>query len=360
MIEYENLNKSNRIFSTEYKKVFNSIIKEGRFILGEHVKTFEAEFAKYCGAKYCIGVANGLDAITLSLKSLDLPKNSEVIVPANTYIATILAILHAGLKPVLVEPDITTYNIDPLKIEESVTEKTKVILVVHLYGKVCAMDKINKIARKNNLYVVEDCAQSHGAKFKNKRAGNFGDIAAFSFYPTKNLGALGDGGAVVTNNNNLNDRIVKLRNYGSSEKYRNDIVGYNSRLDELQAAWLRIKLKHLDLINDHKRKFAALYLKYLRNDFVKPIFHKDYFDVFHIFNIRHTERDRLRRYLLMNNILTEIHYPVPPHKQNALRAIVKKQLPVTELIHDTTLSLPISFSHTENDIMKVIDVMNKF
>src|SRR5258706_1175604 len=361
MIEYENLHRSNQPFSDEYEKQLQEILHTGWFILGEKVKTFEKEFAAYCQTSFCCGVANGLDAMILALKSFNFAKGHEVIVPSNTYIATILAVLHAGLTPVLVEPDIKTYNIDPALIEEKITSKTKAILVVHLYGKLCNMEAIMGVANKYQLKVIEDCAQAHGARFKNKKAGSFGDFGAFSFYPTKNLGALGDGGAITCNNENYFSIVKTMRNYGSSKKYYTDLVGYNSRLDEVQAAFLSVKLKKLDDINAHKRKLASLYFNGLNDNFIKPHCEADYFDVFHIFNIRHKKRDALKEYLLQNNIQTEIHYPVAPNKQKAMIGILDKtQTPVAEEIHQTTLSLPVSYYHTENDIYQVIEVMNKF
>jgi len=325
------------------------------------VQTFEKEFAAYCNTKHCIGLANGLDALILALRAFNFPKGAEVIVPSNTYIATILSIVHNDLKPILVEPDITTYNIDSKKIEEKITSKTAAIMVVHLYGKMCEMDSINAVAKKHNLKVIEDCAQAHGATYKNVKAGNWGNFGAFSFYPTKNLGAIADAGAMTTNNDALADTIKTLRNYGSKIKYYNELVGYNSRLDEVQAAFLSIKLKHLNKINEHKRKLAGLYLQYLKSDFVKPIVHADYYDVYHIFNIRHKKRNELKDYLLKNDIKTDIHYPLAPNKQKAMIGILDNQdTPIAEEIHQTTLSLPISFYHTEQDILRVIEVMNKF
>jgi dTDP-4-amino-4,6-dideoxygalactose transaminase len=360
MIEYENLALANTSFMTEFQKSFDSVLNSGWYILGNQVKLFEEEFANYIGAKQCIGVASGLDALILSLKALDLPEGSEVLVPSNTYIATILAILHNNLKPVLVEPDIKTYNIDPYKLEASVSKNTKAILIVHLYGKTCKMDPIVDCCKKHNLYLIEDCAQSHGSTYKNKKSGTFGDMAAFSFYPTKNLGALGDAGAVVVNNPDFYSKIKSLRNYGSSKKYHNDYIGYNSRLDEMQAAFLRIKLKHLDRINQHKINLAQIYHSEIKKDFVLPIVHEDFGDVFHIFNIRSLLRDKLKTYLLKNNIKTEIHYPVPPHKQKALAGLTGKDYPIAEEIHNTTLSLPISFFHTEKDIQTVARMINSF
>lgn len=360
MIEYENLHKANEPFLEEYTQSFNATLKIGWFILGNAVKRFEEEFSAFNNSKHCIGVANGLDALILCLRALSLERGSEVIVPSNTYIATILSILHNNLKPVLVEPDMRTYNIDPAAIESAITPRTKALMVVHLYGKSCDMDPIVAIARKHGLALIEDCAQSHGAKYKNKITGTFG-YGAFSFYPTKNLGCLGDGGAVTTDDDEFARKIRMLRNYGSEKKYYNEVVGYNSRLDELQAGFLSVKLRHLNEITAHKRRLAALYHEGLKNDFILPHRHPDYYDVFHIFNIRHPKRDALKEYLLNHEIKTDIHYPVPPHRQNAMRGVLdRKDFPISSEIHATTLSLPISFCHTENDIRRVIDVMNAF
>jgi dTDP-4-amino-4,6-dideoxygalactose transaminase len=360
MIEYENLNQSNKSFCNDYKKSFEDFLESGWYILGKRVEEFEKTYADFCGTNFCVGVANGLDAMTISLSSFNLDKDSEVVVPSNTYIATILSILHSGLKPVLVEPDINTYNIDPEKIEGSITPKTKAILVVHLYGKVCEMDKIKEIAAKYNLRIIEDCAQAHGAKYKGQCAGSFGDFGAHSFYPTKNLGALGDGGAITCNDVILNEKVKTLRNYGSKIKYYNEVVGYNSRLDEVQAAFLTVKLRHLNAINDHKRNLANFYQLNLNDNFIKPQVHPDYHDVYHIYNIRHPKRDVLKEYLLNNGIKTEIHYPIPPHKQPAMQGLIDGSYPISEEIHKTTLSLPISYGHTEDDIHRVTEVMNNF
>ncbi|MFI5153335.1 MAG: DegT/DnrJ/EryC1/StrS family aminotransferase [Chitinophagales bacterium] len=361
MIEYENLAKLNAPFFQEYGKSFDAVLKSGWYILGKAVKQFEQEFATYCQTDFCCGVANGLDALIISLNAFQFKKGDEVIVPSNTYIATILAIIHNGLRPVLVEPDISTYNIDPKKIEENISPRTRAIVAVHLYGKLCEMETIMKIARKHRLKVIEDCAQAHGAQFMEKKAGSFGDFGAFSFYPTKNLGALADAGAITTNNAGSQHAVSILRNYGSEKKYYNSLVGYNSRLDEIQAAFLSVKLKRLDEINEHKRKLAGLYLKELKDDFVKPVVHPGYVDVYHIFNIRHPQREKLREYLMKNEIQTEIHYPVAPNKQVAMRGIIDNQdTPIAKEIHETTLSLPISFFHSVADIEQVIECMNKF
>lgn len=361
MIEYENLRAVNFPLFEEFKKGFSDILESGWYILGNEVQKFEEAFAEYHHSKHCIGVANGLEALMLALNAFSFEPHSEVIVPSNTYIATILAIIQTGMKPVLVEPDIHTYNINPLKIEESITPNTKAVMIVHLYGKCCDMDRIKTICKKHNLRLIEDCAQSHGARFKGRLSGTFGDFGAFSFYPTKNLGALGDAGALLCEDAQLNKAIRRLRNYGSDVKYYNELPGYNSRLDELQAGFLQIKLRHLDEINMHKKELAKIYQEYLKDDFIKPQLNSDYDDVYHIYNVRHPERDRLKSFLLEHGIKTEIHYPVPPHKQKAMRGILKDRFyPVSEEIHRTTLSLPCSFGHKEDDIYQVVETMNKF
>jgi dTDP-4-amino-4,6-dideoxygalactose transaminase len=361
MIPYEDLHQVNKNFFQAFRENFNLVLESGRFILGEQVRKFEFEFARYHNILHCIGVASGLDALTLSLKAFGLSTGSEVIVPSNTYIATILSIIHAGLKPVLVEPDINTYNLDPSKIEDSISSNTRAIMVVHLYGRCCEMDEIKKLCRQHDLLLIEDCAQSHGAKYKDQLSGTFGDCAAFSFYPTKNLGGLGDGGAVLCTDEKIAALIRSLRNYGSSKKYNNEYTGYNSRLDEIQAAFLQVKLKSLDEINAHKRKLAALYLNHLNAQFTRPATDPDHFDVYHIFTVRHPARNELREYLLRNGIETEIHYPIPPHHQKAFKSIFNNSsFPISELIHNTILSLPCSFAHTEENIYHVIETINNF
>jgi dTDP-4-amino-4,6-dideoxygalactose transaminase len=361
MIEYEHLKNLNETFEAEYREKIDEFLKSGWYILGKQVESFEKSFATYCGSQYCVGVASGLDALILALQAYNFPSQSEVIVPSNTYIATILSILQCGLKPVLVEPDIATYNIDPSKIEENITSKTRAIMVVHLYGKACEMEKIMDIAGRYTLPVIEDCAQAHGAMYKKKMVGTFG-TGAYSFYPTKNLGALGDAGAIITDDRDANEVFRSLRNYGSKIKYQNDYIGFNSRLDEIQAAFLSVKLKYLDKINSHKRMLARIYLKELKSDFIKPSISDDCYDVYHIFNIRHPKRDELKDFLLQNNIKTEIHYPIPPHRQKAMQGILdnNKTYPVSEEIHGTTLSLPISYGHTPEDIYKVVETINNF
>lgn len=359
MIEYENLKKVNEKLFDQYHAYFEDFLKSGWYILGKNVSNFENEFAEYCNVKYCIGVASGLDALILAINAFDFPKGSEIIVPSNTYIATILAILRNGFKPILVEPLIETYNINHLKIEEKISSKTKAILVVHLYGKICNMNSIMDIANKHNLKVIEDCAQAHGAMYKGKKAGSFG-VGCFSFYPTKTLGALGDGGAITTNNKEYMAKIKSLRNYGSTKKYYNDHLGYNSRLDEIQAGFLSIKLKIISDITHHKRKLAKLYLNNLNDKFIKPVVNDNYFDVYHIFNIRIHNRDDLKEYLLKNNIKTEIHYPIAPTKQNVMKDKIIGSYPISDEIHQTTLSLPISYYHSKEEILKVIEVLNEW
>jgi dTDP-4-amino-4,6-dideoxygalactose transaminase len=359
MIEYENLKKVNEKLFDKYQDSFDKFIKSGWYVLGSQVSKFEREFAGYCNVSHCVGVASGLDALILAIDAFDFPKNSEIIVPSNTYIATILAIIRNGFKPILVEPDIRTYNIDPNKIEVKITKNTKAILAVHLYGKACEMDTISEIALKYDLKIIEDCAQAHGATFKGKKVGSFG-VGCFSFYPTKNLGALGDGGAITCNDESYMQKIKSLRSYGSRKKYYNDDLGYNSRLDEIQAGFLSIKLDVLDDITNHKRKLAKIYLDNLNDKFINPIINKDYFDVYHIFNIRHHKRDKLKEYLLSNNIKTEIHYPIAPNKQKSMKEFIQGDYPISEEIHNTTLSLPISYFHIKDNVIKICNVLNNW
>lgn len=361
MIEYENLSRLNQPFRAELSQAFHDLLVRGRFILDEQVAQFEEEFAAYVGTRYCIGVSNGLDALVLALKAFDFSPGKEVLVPSNTYIATILAILHNQLVPVLVEPNLSTYNLDVKNLEEKLTDQTVAILPVHLYGKLCPMADIMAFAKKHDLKVIEDCAQAHGANFLGKKAGSFGDVNAFSFYPTKNLGALGDGGAIMTNDSELYEKIRMLRNYGSRDKNVHELIGFNHRLDELQAAFLRIKLKALDQINRHKSKLAQLYLNHLSPDFIQPISERGFEDVWHIFPIRHPARDELKSYLKKEGVETLIHYPTPPHRQPALRGKMREEgLPIADEIHQTILSLPCSFIHSEQEILEVAEITNRF
>jgi len=360
LIEYENLGRANASFMDGYRTAFDKVLKSGWFINGEEVKAFEREFATYCGTSECVGVANGLDALYLALKAFGFKPGSEVLVPSNTYIATILAIVNAGLVPVPVEPDIRTYEIDPLKIEGRITSRTVAVMVVHLYGKMCDMDPIISICRTSGLKLVEDCAQAHGAAYKGRRAGTFGEINAFSFYPTKNLGCLGDGGAITTNDPELAARVRSLGNYGSRVRYQNEVQGINSRLDEVQAAFLRVKLRRLDEINAHKRSLADAYRRGIGERYVVPAVQEGFFDIYHVFNVRHPQRDRLRSYLLERGIKTDIHYPTSPNRQPALRGVFDEACPISEEIHATTLSLPISFCHTEEDVAVVCEALRDF
>ena len=360
MIPFLNLKEINKTYKNELVDACRKVIESGWYILGEEVEKFEEEFAKYCGMKYAIGVGSGLDALKLIIRGYKelkiFDKNDEVIVPANTYIASILAISEEGLTPVLVEPKIDTYLIDPDKIEEKITSKTKAIMVVHLYGQTCEMDKIYKIAKKYNLKIIEDSAQAHGAFYKNKKAGNLGDASGFSFYPGKNLGALGDGGAITTNDETLMEVIKALRNYGSNKKYENLYKGYNSRLDEIQAAMLRVKLKYLDEENAKRKEIAKYYLENINND--KIILPKIITDsVWHLFVIRTKERDELQKYLAENGIQTLIHYPIPPHKQKAYKEWNNLSFPITEKLSREILSLPI---YQQKNIKKIINYLNNF
>lgn len=361
MIEYENLSKSNKKFYLEYLNKTKKILSKGSFILSEEVSQFEKKLSNFCGTKYCTGVGNGLNALTISLESLELPKKSEIIVASNVYYASILSIIRSGHTPVLVEPDIKTYNIDVNKIENKISKKTKAIMAVHMYGKSCDMDNISKICKKNNLYLIEDCAQSHGAKFKKKITGSFGNFGCFSFYPTKNLGCLGDGGAIVSNSKVLEKKTKLFRNYGSIKRYKNDIIGDNSRLDEIQAGFLNVKIKYLNKINNHKRELAKIYLENINHNFIKPDINHDYHDVYYVFSLRIDKRNKFREFLLKKGIRTDIHYPNPPYSQKALKNIfLNQKYPISNEIHNTTISLPISYFHSKKNIETVSKIINKF
>lgn len=366
MIHFLNLKKINQPFEVAFQEKMKQLLEGGWYILGNEVKQFETDFAAYCGTRYCIGVGNGLDALVLIFKAYiqlgKLQKGDEVIVPANTYIASILAVLQADLIPVLVEPRLETYNINPEEIEAKITSKTKAILPVHLYGQLCEMKAINEIAQKYKLLVIEDAAQAHGSQFsENERAGNLSNAAAFSFYPGKNLGALGDGGAITTNDDELADILFSIRNYGSKVKYENEIIGVNSRLDELQAAFLNIKLKQLDSENEFRRRTAKRYLSEIKNDkIILPNWDLSQNHVFHLFIIRTSNRIDLQNYLKENAIETMIHYPIPPHKQNAFPNWNQLSFPITEKIHDEVLSIPLNSGLKASEIQHIITVLNKF
>ncbi|MCE3255436.1 MAG: dTDP-4-amino-4,6-dideoxygalactose transaminase [Rickettsiaceae bacterium] len=366
MISFLELKKVNSKYQFSIREAVTKVIDSGWYILGREVEEFENEFAKYCGTKHCIGVANGLDALILifrAYKQLDLMRDGdEVIVPANTYIASILAISANNLKPILVEPDILTYNINPDLIAEKITNRTKAILAVHLYGRCADMDKINVIAKKFNLKVIEDSAQAHGAVYQQKKVGALSDASGFSFYPGKNLGALGDGGAITTNDDELTDIIKALRNYGSHEKYHNLYKGFNSRLDEIQAAILRVKLPYLDEENEQRRIIAELYCQNIKNPkIILPNWPEDQKScVWHLFVIRSENRDYLQKYLLKNRVQTMIHYPVSPHQQEAYKELNNLNLPITEAIHNQVLSLPISPLITKDESKKIIELINDY
>lgn len=343
---------------------FKKVVDKSYFIQGEECEKFEEEYAAYCGTKYCVGVATGLDAIYLILKALDIKAGDEVIVPSNTYIATALAVSFTGATPVFVEPVIDTYNIDVTRIEEKITEKTKAIIAVHLQGRAADMDAINAITKKHGLYVLEDAAQAHGARYKGQRVGALSDAAAWSFYPGKNLGALGDGGCITTNNKQIADKVRALGNYGSDYKYHHIYQGTNSRLDEIQAAFLRVKLPHLDKWNEARRRIAEVYLSGITNPLIKlPLAtSEEYEHIYHVFVIRCDRRDELEKYLKDNGIGTVKHYPVPMHLQKAYEElyIQEGELPIAEEISKTVLSIPMYYGMTEEEVKYVINKINEF
>lgn len=343
---------------------YKQVIENSQFIYGLECRAFEEEYAAYIGSKYCVGVATGLDALYLILRAMGIGEGDEVIVPSNTFIATALAVSYSGAKPIFAEPDMKTYNIDPAHIEEKITGRTKAIIVVHLQGRPADMDRINQIARAYGLMVIEDAAQAHGAKYKGKKVGNLSDAAAFSFYPGKNLGALGDGGCITTNNKELADKVRALGNYGADYKYHHIYQGINSRLDELQAAFLRIKLAHLDRWNQARQVIAERYLKEITNPFIvlPPSSNEEYEHIYHVFVIRCKERDALEAYLKNCGIGTVKHYPVPIHKQEAYRQTKSRTevLPVAEEISRTVLSIPMYYGITEEDVNYIIKKINAF
>ncbi len=364
-MKFLDLQKINAQYKTELLIAFERVLDSGWYISGEEVKTFEKNFAIYCGAKHCIGVANGLDALVVILKAYKelgiMQDGDEVIVPANTYIASILAISACGLVPVLVEPNIDTYNIDISLIEEKITNKTKAILVVHLYGKIADMPAIMQIATKNHLKVIEDAAQAHGAAIEGKKAGKWGNATGFSFYPGKNLGALGDAGAITTDDDELSKIMRGIANYGSHVKYENDYIGINSRLDEVQAALLDVKLKYLDKEVAARRSVAKRYLEEIENDkIILPISKIEENDVWHLFVVRVADRNHFQEYLTANNIQTVIHYPIPPHLQKAYKEFNKLSFPITEQIHREVISLPIGPIMSTADIDFIISTINNY
>lgn len=362
MIPFLDLKQINLRHEKAIMDSVQKVLHSGWYILGEEVKRFESDFADYCGTKYCLGVANGLEGLELIIKGYDIGPGDEVIVPSNTYIASILSISANGATPILVEPDIKTYNIDPHKIEEKITPRTKAILVVHLYGQVCNMDPIREIADKYNLKIIEDCAQSHGAIYGKLKAGNLGDAAAFSFYPGKNLGALGDAGAITTNDEQLFQKLAALRNYGSHKKYENIYKGYNSRLDEIQAPILVEKLKYLDEDNQLRRDIALYYLNNISNkEIILPyVEEKRESHVWHVFAIRTPNRDHFIEYMNKREIQTMIHYPIPPHKQKAYEEWNQLSFPISEKIHSEIVSLPISPVMNMEAVNQVVGAVNEY
>lgn len=347
----------------ELRSAFDRVYARSWYIGGAEDKAFEEAFAAYCSVKHCVGVGNGLDALMLILKALDIGEGDEVIVPSNTYIATALAVTYVGARPVFVEPDIRTFNMDPGRIETAITERTRAILPVHLYGQACDMDPIMAIAKEHGLLVVEDCAQAHGATYKGRKVGTFGIAAGFSFYPGKNLGALGDAGAVVTDDDVLAEKIRVLGNYGSDYKYHHIYKGNNSRLDELQAAFLLAKLPHLDRMNGERRRIADRYTRGITNPRIAlPWVPEGCVPVWHIYGIRCTERDKLAAYLKERGICTNQHYPIPIHRQKCYSdlCIPHGALPIAEEISRTELSIPMYYGMTEDEIQYVIDAINGF
>ena len=375
MIKFLDLKKINERFRGEMDAATKRVLDSGWYLLGGECEAFEREFAAYCGVKHAIGCANGLDALKLVIKASGIGSGDEVIAPANTYIASLIAISANGATPVLVEPDINTYLIDPARIEEKVTPRTKAIMVVHLYGRVCEMDAVNAIAKRHGLKVIEDCAQAHGAfggegleTGDARRVGALGDAAGFSFYPGKNLGCLGDGGAVTTNDDELAKKIRALRNYGSDVKYHFPYRGTNSRLDEIQAAWLRVKLPYLDADNTRRAEIAARYCREITNPkVVLPVgdVRRETEDgglgnVWHVYPVRVERRDEFQAYLTEKGIQTVIHYPIPPHRQPAYTEWHGLKLPITEKIHETIISLPISPVMTDGEVGEVAAAVNSW
>lgn len=365
MVPFLALNKISNSFEPELSEEILRVVRSGWYLLGTELKAFEHAFADYCGVKHCIGVANGLDALNLILRAYKelgvLHDGDEIIVPANTYIATILSISANGLNPILVEPDLKSYLINPANIEKALTEKTKAIMPVHLYGQICDMEKLWQITQQYKLLLIEDSAQAHGALYRGKRAGALGDASGFSFYPGKNLGALGDAGAITTDNADLAATARQIANYGSLKKYENNYKGVNSRLDEIQAAVLSLKLKRLDRDNDRRRDIAKKYCAKINNPYIiLPLGVAELSHVIHIFAVCSIYRDKLESHLRSNGIQTIIHYPIPPHKQKAYSEWNHRRYPITEKIHAEELSLPISPVMSDAEIDAVIAAANSF
>ena len=365
MIKFLDLKKINNSYKIDLQKAAERVINSGWYIQGDELASFEQQFAKYCGAKFCVGVASGLDALILVLKAWKIlgkmQEGDEVIVPANTFIATVIAITENGLKPVFVDPDERTFNLCSKEVEQKITSKTRVIIPVHLYGRICSIGELTEVAKQNDLLVLEDAAQAHGASFGKVKAGTWGDAAAFSFYPGKNLGALGDAGAVTTHDGELSDVLRDLRNYGSREKYCHQYIGNNSRLDEIQAAFLKVKLDHLDTEISVRRKIAETYSKKITNPLIRlPEFFDDLSHVWHLYVIRCKERDALIKHLNSEGVETNIHYPLPVPQQVCYQHYEFDSLPITDKISREIVSIPIGSHLTEEEIYKVIDCLNSF
>ena len=367
MIKFLDLHKINDRFNAAFEASFKSTLETSHFILGANVSKFESEFATYCGSRYAVGTANGLDALTLILKGYialgRLQKGDKVIVPANTFIATILSVIHAELEPVLVEPNASTYNLSAELVEDAINEDVKAIIMVHLYGQLADVEGLNRLKEAHNLLLIEDAAQAHGAVLNSQglKAGNLADAAAFSFYPSKNLGALGDAGAITTSDKELFDTVSLLRNYGSKVKYTNEVIGFNSRLDDMQAAFLSIKLQALDADNRRRQEIAKQYLEGVKNTKLSlPIYDETQNHVFYAFVVEVEDRNVFIEHLDKNHVGWLIHYPIPPHKQKALHNFSNLKLPVTEQIHNRIVSLPISPVLTDHEVNYVIDVLNNY
>ena len=360
-VPFLDLGAVNGLIRDELDAAFRRVLDSGWFIMGPELEAFEAEFAEYSGVKHCIGVGNGLEALHLLLRAYGVGPGDEVIVPSNTFIATWLAVSECGATPVAVEPNPLTHNIEAAAIEQAITPRTKAIMPVHLYGQPADMDPINALAGKHGLVVIEDAAQAQGALYKGRRAGSLGSAAGTSFYPGKNLGALGDGGAVLTSDDKIADEVRRLRNYGSQVKYQHDVAGYNSRLDELQAAFLRVKLSVLDGWNDRRREIASRYTRLLEGKGFELPFVPEYADpVWHLFVIRHARRDALRDHLAQHGVNTVIHYPIPPHRQACYAAYADQQFPLAEQLAAEVLSLPMSPVMSDEEVDRVVDVLACF
>ncbi len=360
-IPFLDLQRVNKPYEVQLRQAADRVLQSGWYVLGHEVDTFERAFAQYCGTRYCVGVANGLDALTLVLKAWNFPAGSEVIVPANAYIATVLAVTHAGLTPILVEPELADYTLDASRIAAAVTSRTRAVVVLHLYGRCCNMTAINEIARQYGLKVLEDAAQAHGASWQGVRAGALGDAAGFSFYPTKNLGALGDAGAITTNDAELAGQLRCWRNYGSTQKYQADYPGHNSRLDELQAAILSEKLTGLDAANGRRRELARFYSSTITHPALTlPPTDSLEADAWHLFVVRHADRDRFRAALQQQGISTDVHYPIPPHRQVAYRELLGHlSFPITEQLHREVISLPLNSTLTDAEAGYIVSVINQ-